>query len=245
VPLPVGPAVIVLGYHHVCDDLPGGVHPRDFREQVTWLRSDSGIDVLSLEAAKQRLHARGALRAAVLTFDDALNDFYAGAFPVLSTAGIPATLFVPVTLLGTHGYMTRAQVQEVARSGVDVGGHSRRHVDLRGCTDRELEREVRGCREELEDLLAVRVRSFAYPAGFYNERVARAVHDAGYSIAVTTHRGWWRRRTDPMQVPRSFIEDMPLPTFKAATKGGLHVLALADRIRGLERLGSAQPPAES
>jgi peptidoglycan/xylan/chitin deacetylase (PgdA/CDA1 family) len=237
---------MVLGYHHVDDELPGSVRRDGLRDQLAWLRAQSALAVLGLDAAALALQSGAPpQRAVVLTFDDAHADFHAAALPLLVEAGLPATLFVPSGLLGSHGHMAVAQLRECSAAGVEIGGHSRGHVDLRGCDDAELEAEVRGCREELEDLLGRPVRSFAYPAGRYDARVEAAVRAAGYRLAVTTRRGWWRRHGDPLQVPRSFVEDASLAAFAAAARGGYHVLSVVDALRGPERLGWARPAASA
>lgn len=230
---------MVLGYHHVRDDVAQAVRAADLHAQMEWLCRQDHLTVQSLPAAHDALVDGLTHRSVVLTFDDGYDDFHDVALPVLADRGLPATLFVPVALLGTPGYMTAAQLRECAGAGVDVGGHSRHHVDLRSCDAAGLQREVRGCREDLEDLLGTEVASFAYPAGFYDARVRTAVRDAGYRVAVTTHRGWWRQGGDPLQVPRSFVEDVSLPTFGAAARGGFHVLGLADTLRGVDKLGRA------
>ena len=127
--------------------------------------------------------------------------------------------------------MTRAHVREWIDAGMTVGGHSRNHVDLRQCADVELEREVRGCREDLEDLFGVPVTSFAYPFGHFNQRVRDAVAAAGFASAVSTGRGWMRPGTDTLRIPRCIVEDFDAPTFGAAIEGGLTVLRPADAMR--------------
>jgi peptidoglycan/xylan/chitin deacetylase (PgdA/CDA1 family) len=109
-------------------------------------------------------------------------------------------------------------------AGVTVGAHSRTHADLRACGKAELEREVRGSRDDLEDLLGTRVTSFAYPIGLEDDRVRAAVARAGFRSAVTTVRGWTRAGVDPYRVPRSFMEEFEPATFSAAVRGGLNWL---------------------
>ena len=172
-------------------------------------------------------------RRVVLTFDDAWADNHTNALGPLSRHRLPATLYVPSRLLGEPGYMTRAQLLEMDSAGVTIGAHSRTHPDLRACTPRELEREVRGSKEDLEDLLAKPVTSFAYPTGLTDERVEAAVAAAGFTSAVTVRPGWWRPATKPLEIPRSFVQDFSDATFLAAIAGGLNVLGSLDAIKRL------------
>ena len=97
----------------------------------------------------------------ILTFDDAWADNHTHALGPLNRHRLPATLYAPSRLLGKPGYMTRSQLLEMDDGGVTIGAHSRIHPDLRTCSPSELESEVN--QEDLEDLLAKPVTSFAYP----------------------------------------------------------------------------------
>lgn len=219
----------MLGYHRVDDGgHPLAIRRSTFSAQMAFLagRRDR-LPVIELAAAREAIPGR----AVVLTFDDGWADNHASALPVLAELRLPATIYVPSRLLGTPGYLDRRQLLEMAAEGVTVGAHTRTHCDLRACGDRRLESEVRGSREDLEDLLGQPVVSFAYPAGHHDDRVVAAVAAAGYRHAVTTRRGWMRPATAALRIPRHFSEEFPLSTFAAALNGGLNLLAVADRLR--------------
>ncbi len=242
-PLPRGPAVAVLGWHRV--DVEGGrlaVPPRRFARQMGLLDEHrQRFPVAHLDEAGRFLAAGGSRsRRVVLTFDDAWADNHANALGPLSQHHLPAILYVPSRLLGEAGYMTRSQVLEMSDGGVTIGAHSRTHPDLRACARQELEREVRGSKEDLEDLIARPVTSFAYPAGLTDDRVSAAVAAAGFTSAVTTRPGWWRPATRPLEIPRSFAEDFSDATFLAAMAGGLNVLGPLGAIKSLLP-GSGRP----
>jgi peptidoglycan/xylan/chitin deacetylase (PgdA/CDA1 family) len=172
-------------------------------------------------------------RAVVLTFDDAWADNHANALGPLSRHRLPATLYAPSRLLGRPDYMTRSQLQEMDAAGVTIGAHSRNHPDLRACTANELESEVKGSKEDLEDLLGKSVTSFAYPTGLLDDRVVEAVRSAGFTSATTTRAGWWRAGTESLRIPRSFAQDFSDATFRAARSGGLNALGPFDAIKRL------------
>jgi peptidoglycan/xylan/chitin deacetylase (PgdA/CDA1 family) len=235
-PLPVSPAVAVLGWHRI--DVEGGrlaVPPRVFARQMAILdESRQQVPVAHLDQVAAVFAARQfRARRVVLTFDDAWADNHAHALGPLSRHRLPATLFAPSRLLGTPGYMTRSQLLEMDAGGVIIGAHSRTHPDLRVCSDRELEREVLGSKEDLEDLLGKPVTSFAYPTGLIDDRVVAAVRAADFTAAVTTRPGWWRPETDALRIPRSFAEDFSDATYRAAVAGGLNILGPLDAIKRL------------
>jgi peptidoglycan/xylan/chitin deacetylase (PgdA/CDA1 family) len=226
-PLPHDAAVAVLGYHRVDDDGdPLTVSTRAFLVHMAVLDAERDRQpVLDLVDAVDRLTAGTApRRGVVVTFDDAWADNHTNALGPMIERRVPATLFVPSRLLGTTGRLTRTQLLEMTAAGVTVGAHSRTHADLTTCTDAELEREVRGSREDLEDLLGVACSCFAYPNGRLDPRVRAAVAAAGFHTAVTTVRGWARTTMDPLRVPRNFVEDFDAATFTATLRGGLNYL---------------------
>jgi len=200
--------------------------------------------VVDIEHAKRVLSWGSVRHCIVLTFDDAWADNHANALGLLSHYRLPATLYVPSRMLGERGYMTRSQVLEMDAAGVAVGAHSRTHADLRICDRTQLEREVRGSKEDLEDLIGKPVTSFAYPTGLLDDRVVGAVSAAGFATAVTTRPGWWRPQTRDLVVPRGFAEEFSDATFRAAARGGLGVLG---PLGAIKRLVPAQllsrPPA--
>jgi peptidoglycan/xylan/chitin deacetylase (PgdA/CDA1 family) len=242
-PLPLEPAVAVLGWHRV--DVEGGrlaVPPALFARQMDILAEHrEHFPVAHLDQARNFLAGGGRkARRVVLTFDDAWADNHAHALGPLNRYRLPATLYVPSRLLGQPGYMTRTQLLEMVDGGVTIGAHSRTHPDLRKCSPSELEREVRGSREDLEDLLAKPVTSFAYPTGLTSDEVYAAVAAAGFTSAVTTRPGWWRPVTEPLQIPRSFVQDFSGATFGAAIAGGLNILGPLTAVKGLIK-GPGEP----
>ena len=236
-PLPIGPAVAVLGWHRI--DTEGGslaIPPRVFTRQMGILvECRQQFPVMNLNEARTVLASKERrARGVVLTFDDAWADNHANALGPLRRHGLPAMLYAPSRLLGRSGYMTRSQLLEMDAGGVTIGAHSRNHPDLRACSPLELESEIRGSKEDLEDLLGKTVNSFAYPTGLLDDRVVEAVRAAGFTSAVTTRAGWWRPRTEILRVPRSFAQDFSEGTFRAALKGGLNVLGPFDAIKRLD-----------
>jgi peptidoglycan/xylan/chitin deacetylase (PgdA/CDA1 family) len=188
------------------------------------------VPVVELDGAVRKQPDGWPARAVAVTIDDAWMDAYTNGLPVLVDAKIPVTLYVPSGLLGARDHMTSSQLREWVDAGMTVGGHSRSHADLRRCNDAELEREIRGCREDLEALLGVPVTSFAYPFGLLDRRLRDAVASAGFTSAVSTRRAWTRPGTDRLRIPRCIVEDFDAVTFRAALEGGLNVLRAPDTV---------------
>jgi len=81
--------------------------------------------------------------------------------------------------------LRRNDVTAIVEAGSDVGFHTRRHDDLRGLDDAQLERALQAGRSDLEDAAGRRIHSLAYPHGSADPRVADAAGRAGYELAFT------------------------------------------------------------
>lgn len=129
-------------------------------------------------------------RSVALSFDDGYEDFYTDAFPLLKAHQDKSTLYVVNNFLDKPGYLTTAQLKEIAASGlVEIGSHSLDHPNLRQLKSEEIKRQIAQSKKGLEALLGINVQTFAYPYGSFNALALRAVKDAGFSAAVTTMGG--------------------------------------------------------
>jgi peptidoglycan/xylan/chitin deacetylase (PgdA/CDA1 family) len=165
------------------------VEPSVFRAQMQYLR-DNGFNSISLHELYNHFVHGHALppRPVVITFDDGYAGVYQTAWPIMREYGFRGTLFV-TDYIDDYLYMTKEQVASLIENGFELGNHSRSHRDLRAKTDHELLHEVAHFNEELETTFGVEVIAFCYPMGFYDDRVVKAVEQAGLRIAVTVRQG--------------------------------------------------------
>jgi biofilm PGA synthesis lipoprotein PgaB len=97
-PAPVHPALIVLAYHDVRDDVgtladrdPDATSTDHLISHFDWLKAN-GYHIVSLEDVLQAEQGKRALPrdAVLLTFDDGLESFYTKVYPLLRAYGYPA-----------------------------------------------------------------------------------------------------------------------------------------------------------
>ena len=102
--------------------------------------------------------------------------------------------------------MRSAQVVQLHRAGMEIGGHTMRHPILRVVPDDVAEAEIAGGRARLQELIDAPVSVFAYPNGRpqqdYEARHVAMVRRLGFCAAVSTAAGTASARSDPMQLPR-------------------------------------------
>jgi peptidoglycan/xylan/chitin deacetylase (PgdA/CDA1 family) len=80
--------------------------------------------VAEVEIADLRIHDTPYPKGVVFVFDDATTDHYTTVFPVLEAAGVKAAFGVVKNVVGTAGYASLAQIQEMYAAGHDMLSHS-------------------------------------------------------------------------------------------------------------------------
>jgi L-malate glycosyltransferase len=192
--------VRIFGYHRVSDDGDVlSIPPDDFRGHLEVL-ARSGVEVVTLDAAIDRLQRPVQGRYACITFDDAFADVAEHAAPILAEQGFPATVFVPTAIIDgreTYSWYEKApramswdQLRELTAGGLwSAQAHSRTHPRLSALPRREATAEIAGSRADLEGRLGRPVTSFAYPAGLYTAREVELVEEAGFRAGLTCRPG--------------------------------------------------------
>ena len=97
---------------------------------------------------------------------------------------------------------TWESIRRAAAEGFDLGAHSATHRNLTRLTAAELDAEISGSRNTLEERTGVRAESFAYPYGLWNSAVRDCVRNAGFRIGVTLDSGLNRAGTDAWSLRR-------------------------------------------
>ncbi len=157
-------------------------------------------------------------RSLLITFDDGYQNFYEHALPVLEAERCPATMFVLGNQFsGTNHWdqgdlptderdqlMSLEQMKTVARSRyVTFGGHAMHHENLPTLSEPELDHimaeSYRILSAELGDAF---LPAFAYPFGYFSDKVLASIRKSPYEYAFTTEKGKWTQETDPHQIPR-------------------------------------------
>lgn len=124
-----------------------------------------------------------------LTFDDGHISFPEVAVGLLNEYGHRATLFIPTDFLGRPGYLARRQIEELSRSGVEIGSHGCSHRALTAMPVREMKDELQHSRAILEDIIGSEVSVLALPHGFGSRAVEAAAHEVGYKAICTSRFG--------------------------------------------------------
>lgn len=192
--------VRIFGYHRVSEDDDVLSTPLDAFARHMEALAAADVQVVSLDAALERLQDPVEGRFACITFDDAFADLARHAAPILAGHGFPATVFVPTAIVdGRAVYswyddapdaMTWDVLRELTAGGLWAAqAHSRTHPRLSALTREQAAAEIAGSKADLEERLGRPVTSFAYPAGLYSPRDVALVLEAGYRAGVTSRAG--------------------------------------------------------
>jgi len=121
----------------------------------------------------------------VITIDDGYRDLYTTAYPILRAHGFTAVAYIVSSFVDQSAYVTRAQLLEMDRAGIEIASHTVHHPNLVGMSFGSALNELVSSKRWLEELVGHPVVDFAYPSGKFNAQTMAAVEQAGYSTAVT------------------------------------------------------------
>lgn len=208
-----GSGVPILCYHQVGKESETK-HPGiysvadDFRKQIEWLVKQQ-YSFITLSELSQLIQDRKGMftKSVVLTFDDGYEGIYENAFPVLREYGCKALIYVIADKLNdrnftSYPFLKTEQLQEMTKSGIEIGSHTLTHPDLTVLEPSRLREEIINSKKKLEDVFRVPIKHFCYPFGRHNSSVTHCVQDAGYETATTTVAGRWNTKEDLFALKR-------------------------------------------
>jgi peptidoglycan/xylan/chitin deacetylase (PgdA/CDA1 family) len=218
--------ITILSYHSLDHlDTPLSVSPGLFAAQMSAL-SQLGCRTFTMSQVADRLSLRRPFppRALAITFDDGFANFAEEGAPILQRYGFAATVYVITGMVGrTTQWTDRGrplpslpilaweQIAQLHAQGVEIGAHSATHGFLTQYSPPALQNELVAPRRLLEERLGTVIPSFAYPQGDYDDRVVRAVREAGYATATTVDQGRARQQSDPLRLPRLLVSNNTTP----------------------------------
>jgi peptidoglycan/xylan/chitin deacetylase (PgdA/CDA1 family) len=245
---------LILCYHAVSDEWPErfAVSTGQLGEQVEHLLGRGYRPATFGEAVSGTVR-----RALAVTFDDAFRSVPERALPVLSSLGVPATVFVSTSLvdgplhIGYEQWLDTPhrdelvaaswdQLASLIEAGWEIGSHTRSHPYLTRLDDESLHRELGESRAELAHRLGRPCRTLAYPYADVDARVVDAARSAGYAAAATIF-GCFHAARDPLRQPRVVVYRHNSPArFKLKARPRVHAVIASRPVLAIRRsLGTA------
>ncbi|MCQ9207746.1 MAG: polysaccharide deacetylase family protein [Omnitrophica bacterium] len=212
-------SIRVLTYHNITDrPVPNEwgemTTPHElFERQMEYLKENGYNTISAREVFEVLVSVDGNIseKTVCITFDDGYKDNYENAYPALEKYGLKATVFVTAGFIGKGKgafgeYLSWREIREMKKSGVfTFGCHSFSHRNLVGLREDELDEEIKGGKDVLEDATGSEAETFAYPFGWhsaFNKQVRDAVEKQGFLCAFTGVQGANTRKTDLFRLRR-------------------------------------------
>ena len=221
----------ILMYHQIDVPPPRGtpmrgmvVAPSSFAWQMRMLAL-LGYRGLSMRDLMPYLLGQKSGKVVGITFDDGYCNTLEQALPVLQARGFTATSYVVSGAIGATNAWDAAQGVPAAKlmdhtqlrawlaAGMDVGSHTRDHVDLAILDEATARSQMVGAKSDLEQALGVAVEHFCYPYGRYLPQQADWAREAGYLTATTVARGRVVTTDNLWRLPRVLVSRATHPGY--------------------------------
>ncbi len=179
-----GTGPVVLTYHSIHAD-----EVTDFDRQMKYLKQRFRA-VFADDS-----NAPGTQPAVAVTFDDALQNVFDLALPMLAKHEIPSTVFVPTGYMGVApGWIDSAHnpqraagivASEETLRAIDsrlvrLGSHTVTHANLGGLDELRLSEELSRSKKALEELTGASIGMLSLPYGSWTQKVIATARREGY-----------------------------------------------------------------
>jgi peptidoglycan/xylan/chitin deacetylase (PgdA/CDA1 family) len=202
----------ILTYHAIgADGAVNSTAPARFAETLDALR-ESGFRAVDLGEWVDRGRPE-VEKGFALAFDDGLRSIL-GVADRLARDAIPATVFLVAGRVGSDnawpgqpggipraGLLGRSDLEALARLGFRFGSHGLSHARLDRLSLAELENELIGSRDLIEQMIGCSCRLFAYPYGSASPAV-RSAAARRYDAAFGTRLAYAAAADDRFDIAR-------------------------------------------
>ena len=169
------------------------------KKQFTFINPDNFENALLNQKNKKKI---------LLTIDDGFKSFYDYAWPILKAREIPFILFVNTREVGTYGYMSWVQINEIAKKKfVHIGNHSFSHEYLVDKKNEEIIYDIKRAITDLKSNLGHNSPFFSYPFGEYSNDFKNIIKNLGFKYAFGQHSGVTDETKNFYELPRFPINE--------------------------------------
>lgn len=209
--------VVVLMYHHIQSEADAkkdgqtslSVDPNFFREHLQYLK-DKNYSVITPENIINFFDNNVALpkKPVLITLDDAYEDNYFNAYPILKDFNYPAVVFTPTGLVNNPDYLNWDEINQM-KALVYFGNHTWSHHSSSGTLE-TLKKEISLADTQLGEHSLNPNKIFAYPYGNPSSNAEDVLKELNYKLAFTTTHGFILCKSQRFFLPRIRVGNAPL-----------------------------------
>ncbi|HID70235.1 MAG TPA: polysaccharide deacetylase family protein [Desulfobacterales bacterium] len=212
--------ITVINYHRVDNDNCdiNAVSPKNFDRQMSFLKNN--YTVISIKELLERMKTGcNDQRLVVITFDDGYLDNFENAAPILKKYNFPACFFISSGIVGTdkpflHDMkrlgrkipaMSWSHIRKLHGMGFEIGAHTINHVRLSQCDSGDLEDEIVGSKDMIEEKINAEVSYFSHPHGLLSDVSSTAlsiIKKTGFLCNFSAYGGLVQPRDDVFDIKR-------------------------------------------
>ena len=206
----------VLFYH----DVDNGAPYTDMSTSINLV--EEHIDMIRKSGYEIVSHITERENQVMICFDDGFRGIWDNR-EFFVQRGIFPTIFVAVDLIGQKGYLSVDEIKELMTYGFIFESHSWSHTNLTKFTTEELQRELKGAKDELERILGVNMSAVCFPQGYYSDEVIRLSKEAEYSLMYISEPNSYYSCENEGVIPRYLIQDVSSTVLRGILHGGMDI----------------------
>ena len=154
-------------------------------------------------------------KSIAITFDDGFKNIQTNALPILKEFGFTATLFVNLYFLERKipkefywsDWLTLnwEEIKQLHESDITVGSHALTHRKLTKVSDGDLQNEIFGSKEIIEQNIGEKIFAFSYPHGAFNNKIKNILKLNNFRCSCSSIHGANNAHADPYTLRRTEI----------------------------------------
>ena len=177
-----------------------------FKKQIEIIENNN-LDYITPSNFLDNFNQAKNKKKVLITIDDGFSSFYENAWPYLKSKKIPFILFVSTEPVGSNGYMTWEQINEIEKEDfVFIGNHSHSHEYLLNLGHEEFVKDIKKSIEIFKKKLGYNPKYFSYPFGEYSLKQKLFIKE-NFEIAFGQHSGVIDVNKDKFELPRFPINE--------------------------------------